>query len=205
MKKSIRNNPQKIPNHLTSVGVRYFYYRNLRKASNLLHAYECRHPSAPGLAGVALKKSGVNTFSGNTTSPKRIFSGFQNDSAKNDIVSLLFTRSIVCRFVYVWVMIRVAHGLKFVTAARPGPARKSPHKYSRAKYFWLKQCQSNIYLLLIKISQVLLDERQLTYLGERSDLLAAIIIPMRSCPARPARNSGHARVFWYIRVICILI
>ncbi|KAI6649641.1 hypothetical protein LOD99_6645 [Oopsacas minuta] len=86
LKKSIRNNPQKIPNHLTSVGVRYFYYRNLRKASNLLHAYECRHPTAPGLAGVALKKSGQSTFNGNTASPKRINST-ETESNKSDMVT----------------------------------------------------------------------------------------------------------------------
>ena len=89
LKKSIRNNPQKIPNHLTSVGVRYFYYRNLRKASNLLHAYECRHPAAPGLAGVSLKKSCSNNFStGNNASPKRLFLPDQTESSKSDIVSI---------------------------------------------------------------------------------------------------------------------
>ena len=88
LKKSIRNNPQKIPNHLTSVGVRYFYYRNLRKASNLLHAYECRHPTAPGLAGVSLKKS--------CSSPKRIFLP-ETESSKNDVVSIVIvsTDSVV--------------------------------------------------------------------------------------------------------------
>ena len=101
LKKSIRNNPQKIPNHLTSVGVRYFYYRNLRKASNLLHAYECRHPTAPGLAGVSLKKSCGNNFtSGNNASPKRIFVSDQTESSKTDTVSVYFALDYFSFFRY---------------------------------------------------------------------------------------------------------
>ena len=83
LKKSINRNPQKIPNHFTWVGVRCFYYRILKKASNLLHAYVCRNPDAPIQAGVELKKSN-NLIVSSSVSPKRCE---QSELSKNDPVS----------------------------------------------------------------------------------------------------------------------